>query len=381
MNFNLTKEQQALVEVAKRFAKEQLAPHYHAREVAEQIEPEIVQAMGAMGFLGPELPEQLGGLGTDCVTSGLLLEQIAYGDFNVAYVNLLTSLCGHVIAQHAAPALAEQWLPVICGGKKLVAIALTEPSAGSDAARIKLQATRVGDHFVLNGEKASISMATQADVAVVFARTGKESDRAHGISAFLVPMDLAGVSRLAHDDLGTRPVGRGSIFFDNVAVPAEWMLGAEGKGFVQVMQGFDYSRALIGLQCLAVARASLDETWRFIQEREAFGKPIAEFQGVTFPLAEAETQYQAARWHCLHALWLKDQGLPHTAEAAMSKWWAPKLSCEIIQQCLLVHGHGGYSNDFAYAQRYRDVFGLQIGDGMANIMKMIIARQTIAKYR
>lgn len=381
MNFNLTEEQQALVEVAKRFAKERLAPHYHAREVAEQIEPEIVQAMGAMGFLGPELPEQFGGLGTDCVTSGLLLEQIAYGDFNVAYVNLLISLCGHVIAQHAAPALAEQWLPAICRGEKLVAIALTEPSAGSDAARIKLQATRVGDHFVLNGEKASISMATQADVAVVFARTGKESDRAHGISAFLVPMDLAGVSRLAHDDLGTRPVGRGSIFFDNVAVPAEWMLGAEGKGFVQVMQGFDYSRALIGLQCLAVARASLDETWRFIQEREAFGKPIAEFQGVTFPLAEAETQYQAARWQCLHALWLKDQGLSHTAEAAMSKWWAPKLSCEIIQQCLLVHGHGGYSNDFAYAQRYRDVFGLQIGDGMANIMKMIIARQTIAKYR
>lgn len=380
MNFNLTDEQQSLINIAQRFAKDRLAPHYHAREVAQRIERELVLEMGQMGFLGLELPEQYGGAGSDCVTSGLLLEQIAYGDFNVSYVNLLASLCGHVIAQHAPPSVAEHWLGAICRGEKWVAIALTEPSVGSDAARLKLQAVRDGDDYVLNGEKASISMATQADVAVVFARSGAEAERARGISAFLVPMDLPGIARLAHDDLGTRPVGRGSIFFDQVRVPRAMMLGDEGKGFVQVMQGFDYSRALIGLQCLAVARASLDETWRYVQSREAFGKPIADFQGVTFPLAEAETHYQAARWQCLRTLWLKDQGLPHTAEAAMCKWWAPKLSCEIIQQCLLTHGHGGYSNDYAYAQRYRDVFGLQIGDGMANIMKMIIARQRLAAH-
>jgi len=380
MDFSLSEEQKALVESASRFARNRLAPDYRAREKAECVERELVVEMGELGFLGPELPEQFGGLGVDCVTSGLLLEQIAYGDFNVSYVNLLTSLCGQIVSSHARPAVAKEWMDMVVTGKKLIAIALTEPSAGSDAARLKLKAVRDGKDFILSGEKTSISMATQADVAVVFARTGSEADKARGISAFLVPMDLPGVSRTAFDDIGTRPVGRGSIFFDGVRVSEEMMLGDEGQGFIQVMQGFDYSRALIGLQCMGVARASLDEAWRYSQEREAFGKPIGEFQGVSFPLAEAETYYEACRNLCLRTLWLKDQHLPHTAEAAMCKWWAPKLACEIIHQCLLTHGHGGYGADYHFGQRYRDVLGLQIGDGTANIMKMIIARQKTAQY-
>jgi cyclohexanecarboxyl-CoA dehydrogenase len=380
MEFGLTDEQQALVETAARFAKNRLAPDYRAREKAERIERELVEEMGTMGFLGPELPEEFGGLGVDCLTSGLLLEQIAYGDFNVSYVNLLTSLCGQIVAGHAKPAVANEWLQAVIAGEKLIAIALTEPSAGSDAARLRLKAVRDGNDFILSGEKTSISMATQADVAVVFARTGQDADGARGISAFLVPMDLPGISRTTFDDIGTRPVGRGSIFFDGVRVSSEMMLGAEGQGFIQVMQGFDYSRALIGLQCMGVVRASLDEAWRYVQERQAFGKPISDFQGVTFPLAEAETHYEACRALCLRTLWLKDQGLPHTAEAAMCKWWAPKLACEIIHQCLLTHGHGGYGGDYNFGQRYRDVLGLQIGDGTANIMKMIIARQILARH-
>lgn len=381
MDFSPTQEQQALVEAASRFAAERLAPGYQGREKALRIERELVEEMAGLGFLGPELPESYGGAGVDCLTSGLLLERIAYGDFNVSYVNLLVSLCGQIIARYARPEIASEWLPAIVGGKALVAIALTEPGAGSDAARLKLRATRDGTDFILSGEKTSISLATQADVAVVFARTGQESDGARGISAFLVPMDGPGVTRHAFDDMGTRPVGRGSIFFDAVRVPASMMLGEEGQGFVQVMQGFDYSRALIGLQCMGVARASLDETWRYVQEREAFGRPIGDFQGVSFPLAEAETSYQAARLLCLRTLWLKDRGLPHTAEAAMCKWWAPKLTCEIVQQCLLTHGHGGYGGDYPLGQRYRDVLGLQIGDGTAQIMKMIIARQMSAAHR
>ena len=375
MDFSLTSEQQALVDTAGRFSRERLAPGYRAREKAQRIEREVVREMGAMGFLGPELPEAVGGMGVDCVTSGLLLEQIAYGDFNVSYVNLLTSLCGQIVAQHARSPAARDWLAQVLAGEQLIAIALTEPSAGSDAARLKLRATRDGSDYILDGEKTSISMATQADVAVVFARTGREEERARGISAFLVPLGQPGITRTGFDDIGTRPVGRGSLFFDGVRVPAEMMLGAEGEGFVQVMQGFDYSRALIGIQCMGVVRASLDEAWRYTQEREAFGQRIGEFQGVTFPLAEAETYYEACRALCLRTLWLKDQGLPHTAEAAMCKWWAPKLACDIIHQCLLTHGHGGYGADYAFGQRYRDVMGLQIGDGTANIMKMIIARE------
>ncbi|CAI07205.1 cyclohexanecarboxyl-CoA dehydrogenase [Aromatoleum aromaticum] len=380
MDFSLSPEQQALVDTANRFARERLAPGYKAREKAERIEREVIRDMGELGFLGPELSEEHGGLGVDCLTSGLLLEQISYGDFNVSYVNLLTSLCGQIVAGHARPDIAKEWLGQVIAGHKTIAIALTEPSAGSDAARLKLKAVRDGNDFVLNGEKTSISMATQSDVAVVFARTGSEAERARGISAFLVPMDLPGITRTAFDDIGTRPVGRGSIFFDDVRVSADMMLGNEGQGFIQVMQGFDYSRALIGLQCMGVVRASLDETWRYIQEREAFGKKIGDFQGVTFPLAEAETMYEACRALCLRTLWLKDQGLPHTSEAAMCKWWAPKLACEIIHQCLLTHGHGGYASDYDFGQRYRDVMGLQIGDGTANIMKMIIGREKLAAH-
>ena len=380
MDFSLDAEQQALVETAARFARNRLAPGYRAREKAECVEREVILEMGGMGFLGPELSEESGGLGLDCVTSGLLLEQIAYGDFNVSYVNLLASLCGQIVATHGRSEAARNWLGEVIAGRKAIAIALTEPSAGSDAARLKLKAVRDGNDFVLSGEKTSISMATQADVAVVFARTGSDADGARGISAFLVPMDLPGVSRTTFDDIGTRPVGRGSIFFDGVRIGRDMMLGDEGQGFIQVMQGFDYSRALIGLQCMGVARASLDETWRYVQEREAFGKPIGEFQGVTFPLAEAETMYEACRLLCLRTLWLKDNDLPHTAEAAMCKWWGPKLACEIIHQCLLTHGHGGYGSDYDFGQRYRDVMGLQIGDGTANIMKMIIGRQKIAQH-
>lgn len=380
MDFSLTAEQSALVEAARRFALERLAPEYRAREQAGVISRDLIQEMGGMGFLGVELPEDDGGLGLDCVTSGLLLEQIAYGDFNVSYVSLLASLCGQILSAHGRSDATRDALRDILTGRRTVAIALTEPSAGSDAARLKLRARQDGGDYRLSGEKTSISMATQADVAVVFARTSDDDHGARGISAFLVALDAQGVSRTTFDDIGTRPVGRGSIFFDDVRVPADHMLGDPGQGFVQVMQGFDYSRALIGLQCMGVARASLDETWRYAQEREAFGQAIVQFQGVSFPLAEAETWLEACRMLCLRTLWLKDQGLPHTAEAAMCKWWAPKLACEIIHQCLLTHGHGGYGADYDFGQRYRDVMGLQIGDGTANIMKMIIARQKMAAH-
>jgi cyclohexanecarboxyl-CoA dehydrogenase len=160
-----------------------------------------------------------------------------------------------------------------------------------------------------------------------------------------------------------------------VRIPASHLLGEEGRGFVQVMQGFDYSRALIGLQCLAVARRSLEETWVSTRERRSFGKPLAAHQGVSFPLAEAETHVHACRLLCLQTLWLKDQGRPHTAEAAMCKWWGPKLAFDVVQTCLLLHGHGGYSTELPYEQRLRDVLGLQIGDGTAQIMKLVIARE------
>jgi len=378
MSYGLTDEQVAFQETATRFAREKIAPAYQQREKDAKIDRALVRELGALGLIAPELPEEFGGLGAPSLTTGLIAEAIGYADINVAYLQILSSLNGKIIATHALKDLAQQWLPRMIAGEAIVAIALTEPRGGSDAANLALSARRDGDRYVLKGEKSSISMADQADAVVVFARTGRPEDGARGVSAFLVPMDTPGVSTLRFTDLGSKAIGRSSIFFDDVAVPVSNRIADEGAGFVQVMQGFDFSRALIGLQVLGSAQASLDESWAYIQERKAFGAPLSKNQGVTFPLSEGETAVAAARQLCLHTLGLRDAGKPHTAEAAMCKYLAPKTAVEVIHQCLLTHGHYGWSMDLPHQQRLRDVMGLEIGDGTAQIMKMIIARDKLA---
>jgi cyclohexanecarboxyl-CoA dehydrogenase len=379
MSVRFTAEQRAFQETAQRFAREKLAPHYQSRETSGEVDRALVRQMGDLGLIGADLPEEYGGLGQPSLTAGLIIEAIAYGDFNVAYVQLLGSLQGQILARHAAPDLARDWIARIVTGDAIVSVALTEPRGGSDAGNLALAARRDGDRYVLNGEKSSISMADQADASIVFARTGKPEDGPRGVSAFLVPMASKGVSTSRFNDIGSKAVGRGSIFFDDVEVPVTHRLSGEGMGFAQVMQGFDYSRALIGLQCAAAAQASLDETWRYVKERHAFGAPIAQYQGVTFPLAEGETMIAALRQLCYHALDLRDAGTPHTTEAAMCKWLGPKTAVDVIHQCLLTHGHYGWSFDLPHQQRLRDVMGLEIGDGTAQIMKLIIAREKAGK--
>ncbi|HKR42249.1 MAG TPA: cyclohexanecarboxyl-CoA dehydrogenase [Paraburkholderia sp.] len=373
MNPYIDEDLVALGEHARRFAQGRVAPGFIERDTTRVLDRGLMREMGEMGFIAPELPEQYGGQGLGCLAAGVIHEEIARADLSLSYINLLASLNGQILAKHAAPEIARPWLERLTQGRALLAIALTEPRGGSDAANLRLKMERVGDHYVLNGEKTSISAADQADAAVVFARTGSVADGARGVSAMLVPMDLPGVTRNRFDCHGQRAIGRGSIFFENVRVPVDHLLGDEGKGFVQVMQGFDFSRALIGLQVLAVASVSLEETWEYVAQREAFGKPLAAFQGVSHPLAEYATQVEAARLLCLQTLWLKDRGLPHTAEAAMCKWWGPKLAYDVVHQCLLSFGHGGYDRG-PLEQRLRDVLGFQIGDGTAQIMKTIIAR-------
>jgi cyclohexanecarboxyl-CoA dehydrogenase len=376
VNFSTTPEQDAFVETARRFAADRLAPHYQEREREGRMDRATLQEMGTLGFLGVEIPEELGGLGLDCVTSGLILEVLSAADYNVGQLMVTLSLAANVLARHGDPDIVAPWLNGLIAGEVIPAIALTEPGGGSDAANnLIVRARRDGNEYVLNGEKTSTTFATQAGFAVVWARTGRAGSGARGVSAFLVPLDLPGIATSEFEDIGGRAAGRGALVLDDVRIPASHLLGEEGRGFVQVMQGFDYSRALIGLQCLAVAKQSLQETWASARERRSFGKPLTAHQGVSFPLAEAETHLHACRLLCLQTLWLKDAGLPHTAEAAMCKWWGPKLAFEVVQTCLLLHGHGGYSTELPYEQRLRDVLGLQIGDGTAQIMKLVIARE------
>ncbi|WP_290687695.1 MULTISPECIES: cyclohexanecarboxyl-CoA dehydrogenase [unclassified Haematobacter] len=370
-----TDDLSALRDLARKFAGEKLAPGYRAREKSGSFGPDLVREMGSLGLIAPELPEEVGGLGAGSIYSGVIIEEIARADFNFGYINVLASLNGQILANFANPEIRRDWLPRLTAGEIMLAIALTEPRGGSDAGNLGLKMERSGNHYVLNGEKTSISAADQAAGTVVFARTGRPEDRARGVSAVFVPMDTPGISTTRFTDVGQHAIGRGSIFFDNVKVPTDHLLGDEGQGFVQVMQGFDFSRSLIGLQCLGTARQSLDEAWAYIGERKAFGKLLAAFQGVTHQLADFDTKVEAARLLCLNALWLKDTGRPHVAEAAMAKWWPPLLAYEAIHACLLIHGHAAYSNELPFEQRLRDVLGLQIGDGTAHIMKNIIARE------
>ena len=362
-------------ELARRFAQDRVGPGYLQREKEGSFDHDLLREMGSLGLIAPELPETYGGMGASYLYSGAIIEEIAKADFTFAYVSLLASLNGQILQKFARPEVARDWLGRLTAGELLLAIALTEPRGGSDAASLELRMERSGDHYVLNGEKTSISANQIAGGVITFARTGRREDRARGVSAILVPLDLPGVTTSKFSNMGQNAIGHGSIWFDNVRVPADFLLGEEGQGFVQVMQGFDFSRSLIGLQCLAAARASLDETWAYVGERRAFGQPLSAFQGVTHQLADFDTRVEAARLMSLNALWLKDRGLPHTVEAAMSKWWPPLVAYEAIHACLLIHGHAGYSDALPFQQRLRDVLGLQIGDGTAQIMKNIIARE------
>ncbi len=377
MNPYLDDDLVALAGHARRFATERIAPGFQERDKTRVLDRQLMREMGEMGFIAPELPEAVGGQGMGCLAAGVIHEEVARADLSISYINLLASLNGQILTHHGQPEVVKPWLAKLVRGEALLAIALTEPRGGSDAGNLRLRVERVsggnGEHYVVNGEKTSISAADQADATVVFGRTGTVESQAHGVTALLVPMDLPGVTTNRFDCHGQRAIGRGSIFFENVRVPIDHRLGDENKGFVQVMQGFDFSRALIGLQVLAVARVALDETWEYVAQREAFGKPLSAFQGVSHPLADFDTQVDAARLLCLQALWLKDKNLPHSAEAAMCKWWAPKLAYDCVHQCLLSFGHGGYDRG-PMEQRLRDVLGFQIGDGTAQIMKTIIAR-------
>ena len=369
----ITEELEFLAETAEKFAQKYIVPGFLERDQSRNFDRDLMKKMGEMGFIAPELPEQYGGQGMGRLAAGVIHEAVAKADLSFSYINLLASLNGQILAEHGQFEVVEPWLKKLTAGEVIFSIALTEPRGGSDAANLRLKIERDGDEYVINGEKTSISAADQADASVVFGRTGSIESGAHGVTALLVPMNLPGITTTRFDCHGQRAIGRGSIFFDNVRVPVNHRLGDENKGFVQVMQGFDFSRALIGLQVLAVARISLDEAWEYAAQREAFGKPLSAFQGVSHPLAEYETQVEAARLLCLQTLWLKDNHLPHTSEAGMCKWWGPKLSYDVIHQCLLTFGHAGYDRG-VMEQRLRDVLGFQIGDGTAQIMKTIIAR-------
>jgi cyclohexanecarboxyl-CoA dehydrogenase len=377
VDFAFTEAQQEFARVVRAFALEELAPKYAHWDRTGEFPAEQWRKMGELGITGICLPEVYGGQQADCVTAGIAAEEVSRGDFNCGYALIENCLNGEIL-RHASEATKAAWLPGMARGDYIVAIAVTEASGGSDAAGMQARAVRHGDAYTLSGEKSGISMVMPADAVLVFAKTDVGAG-ARGVSTFLVPTDLPGVSRTPLKDMGERAIQRGSLFLDQVQVPRDYLIGEEGQGFYLVMNAFDYSRVIIALMCIGAAEQSLDETIAYVKQREAFGRPLAKFEGVSFPIAEHATMIEAARWLCYRALWLRDQGLPHSKEAAMVKWWGPKVAVDAIHECLLLHGHYGYTQDLPHEQRLRDVIGLEIGDGTAQVSKIVVARELFGR--
>lgn len=378
MDLAFTPEQEALSRTLRSFAKKELAPHAARWDKSGEFPWEAWRQMGELGLLGLRIPAAYGGQEADYVTFGIAMEEVARGDFGCTYGMQLAGLAGEILGHNAREEIKARWLPPTARGEAAVALALTEPGVGSDAANLACRAERDGDDYLITGEKSGISLGMVAQAAILFARTDP-GGRARGVTAFLVELDLPGVSRSPLRDMGTRAVARAVLAFDHVRVPASHRLGEEGTGFYQVMQGFDYNRVGIALACLGVAQVSIEETIDYVKERRAFGRALATFEGVSFAIAEAATHLEACRWLCYRALWLADHGRPYTKESAMTKWWAPRLAVETIHQCLLFHGHYGYTDELPFERRMRDVIGLEIGDGTAEVMKTIVARELMGR--
>ena len=375
MEFGLNEDQEAFRDTVRTFARGKLAPGYLERAKSERFPWDAHREVAALGVFGLLAGGEFSPLDyEDYVAAGLVVEELAYADFNLANAAIPVLLMSSLIARHGQDELRRDWLPGLVGGDTYVALGLTEPGTGSDVTAIRTTATATADGYVLRGEKTSVTMLAHAAAIIVVAQTVRDGEPA-GVSAFLVPLNAPGITKSPISDTGWRPLGRGVLHLDDVPVSAQNLLGIEGAAFRSVLNGFDFTRPLLALTSIGCAQASLDETAAYVSDRQAFGSQLASFEGVSFPLAEHATHLEAARLLCYSALWHRTVNRKHTALAAMTKWYGPLHASQAIHDCLLLHGNFGYSSDYPLEQRMRDVLAVEIADGTAQIQKIIIARE------
>jgi len=339
--------------------------------------------LGEQGLLGLGVSERFGGQGAGGqpvarIFAGIAAEELAHANFYLGMLIFPATMNGRLLEAYLEGGLAEEWLPPLVRGERLLSFALTEPASGSDAGGLQTRAERVDGGWRLNGEKTAITNAPFAAGFITIARTDPELG-GRGLTAFLVPRESPGLSFQAFEDAGWKPLGRGAIGYQDVFVPDDHVLGPVNSAFRYVMQGFDFARALIGLTAIGAARRALDLTIAYVKERQAFGQPIARFQGVSFPIAHHATLLEAARWLCYRTLALGDAGLPHTKEAAMVKWWVPKVAIDTVRECVVLNGHSAFTEELPFQALVRDLSGFELADGTAQIQKMVIARELIGR--
>ena len=379
MDFGLSPGQIELRAVVRRMARRDLASGYLERAKSTEFPWEAYRQVARLGVLG-----LLAGPGhnpldrEDHMAAGLAVEELAYADFNLANAVIPVLLTSSLIARYGTEHMKEHWLARLVAGQTYLAFGLTEPHSGSDAAALRTTATATADGYVLTGEKTSVTMLAHAEAMLVTAQT-KRDGISLGVSAFVVDLSADGIATSGIPDPGWRPLGRGIVGFDDVRVPASARIGAEGAAFRSVLAGFDFTRPLLALTGIGCAQACVDQTARYVADREAFGAPLASFEGVSFPLAEHSTTLEAARLLCYAALWLRDEQRPHSAEASMAKWYGPLAASAAVKDCLLLHGHYGYAEESGLEQRLRDVMAVEIADGTAQVQKIVIARERFGR--
>ncbi|EIJ2832073.1 acyl-CoA dehydrogenase family protein [Vibrio parahaemolyticus] len=379
MDFELNEDQLAFAEVAKQFADQMLAPHAAEWDENNHFPKDVLRQAGELGFLGIYTPPEHGGLGLSRLDAAIIFEQLAMGCTATTAFMTIHNMATWMITSFAKTEVAQQFSADLISGEKLASYCLTEPNAGSDAASLTTSAVREGDEFVLNGAKVFISGAGDTDVLVVMARSCGEG--AGGVSAFVVPADIEGISYGKKEaKMGWNCQPTRMITFENVRIPADYLLGEEGEGFKFAMLGLDGGRINIATCSVGTAQQALNEAKQYMTERKQFGRSLAQFQALQFKLADMATELVAARQMVrLAAAKLDAQHAEKSAYCAMAKRFATDVGFKVCDQALQIHGGYGYIKEYPVERHFRDVRVHQILEGTNEIMRLIVARRLLTE--
>ncbi len=379
-DIELSEEQRMIRDMARDFAKAELAPNAEKWEKAGWLDDAMLKQMGELGFLGMVVPEEWGGSYIDYSAYTLAVEEISAGCASTGAVMSIHNSVGCApILNWGTEEQKQQWLPDLAAGKVLSCFCLTEPQAGSEANNLRTKAVEDGDHWVLNGSKQFISNAKRAGLAIVFAVTDPELGK-KGLSAFLVPTDTPGfeVERM-EQKMGLRASDTCAVSLVNCRIPKENMLGPRGRGLALALSGLEGGRLGIAAQAIGIARAAFEAALTYSRERVQFGKAIAEHQSIANMLADMHMQINAARHMMLYAARLRTAGLPCLSEASQAKLFASEMAEKVCSNAIQIHGGYGYLEDYAVERHYRDARITQIYEGTSEVQRMLIARQ-LADY-
>lgn len=372
--FNLSEEHIQLQQTFREFAENEVKPLAKELDETERFPTETVQKMAEMGMMGLPIPEELGGSGVDQLGYVLAVEELSKVCATTGIIlSAHTSLCCWPIMTFGTEEQKEKYLKPLASGQKLGAFALTEPSAGTDASMQKSTAVLDGDHYILSGNKVFITNAGAADVFIVFAMTDKEQGT-RGITAFILERDMPGFTMgKPENKMGLRASSTCELVFDNVRVPVENRLGAEGKGFKIAMATLDGGRIGVGAQAVGIAQGAIDEAVKFTKERIQFGRRISQFQNTQFTLADMQTRTDAARMLVWRAAAAEQECQPYTHLAAMAKLFASETASYVTNRAVQLCGGYGYTKDYPVERMMRDAKVTEIYEGTSEVQRMVIS--------